>query len=177
MSFSNPPRYSAETAAAYVASLLELLGSQDPIDIMDRTADELQAAVSGRSDDALETPEADGKWSIVEVIQHLADSEIVYGYRMRLIVAEDEPSIPGYDQNAWASNLRYANVPVSTALSDFRALRAINLRWLQGLSDKQLDRWGMHNERGQESVQHIVKLLAAHDLVHLNQIKRILTSN
>ena len=173
MSFSNPPRYSAETAGAYVAALIELLGDRDPMQVMAATPTLLREAVSELSDEALRSPEGENKWSVVQVVQHLADSELVYGYRMRLIVAEDAPGIPGYDQNAWAANLRYKDVAITDALADFTATRTMNLRWLSGLSDSELDRWGIHSERGEESVRHIVKLLAAHDLVHLNQLERI----
>ena len=173
MSLSNPPRYSAETARAYVSALIELLGDRDPMHVMAATPKSLREAVSGLSGEALRSPEADNKWSVLQVVQHLADSELVYGYRMRLIVAEDAPDIPGYDQNAWAANLRYNDVKITDALADFKATRTMNLRWLPGLSESELDRWGMHSERGEESVRHIVKLLAAHDLVHLKQIDRI----
>lgn len=173
MSFSNPPRYSAETAAAYVTALIDLLGDRDPMTVMATTPSAIRDAVQSLSEDTLRTPEAENKWSVLQVVQHLADSELVYGYRMRLIVAEDEPSIPGYDQNAWATNLRYNNVALPDALADLAAMRAMNLRWLHSLSKEELDRWGMHSERGRESVRHIVNLLAAHDLVHLNQIERI----
>lgn len=173
MSFSNPPRYSAETARAYVAALIELLGGRNPMHVMAATPNSLREAVSELSDKAIRSPEAENKWSVVQVVQHLADSELVYGYRMRLIVAEDAPDIPGYDQNAWTENLRYNDVAITDALADFAATRTMNLRWLSGLSESELDRWGMHSERGEESVRHIVKLLAAHDLVHLKQIDRI----
>ncbi len=173
MSFSNPPRYSAENARACVSALIELLGSREPLKVMASTSDALHEATNGFSREFARIPEAEEKWSVVEVIQHLADSEIVYGYRMRLIVAEDKPNIPGYDQNAWAANLRYNDVEMGDALEDFLAMRAMNLRWLRSLSDDELDRWGLHSERGEESVRHIAKLLAAHDLVHLNQIARI----
>ncbi len=173
MSFSNPPRYSAENAAAYVSALLDLLGDRDPIAVMASTPATVAETVRGLSDEVLRTPEAENKWSVLQVVQHLADSELVYGYRMRLIVAEDQPGIPGYDQDAWATNLQYNNLALLNVMADLTAMRTMNLRWLSALSDEELDQWGMHSERGQESVRHILKLLAAHDLVHLNQIARI----
>lgn len=173
MSFSNPPRYSAETATAYVSALLGLLGNRDPMEVMAATPKSLREAVSGLSDDTIRIPEAEDKWSVLQVVQHLADSAMVYGYRMRLIVAEDRPGIPGYDQNAWATNLRYNSTDIEDALTDFTALRTRNLRWLRSLTNEELGRWGLHSERGEESISHVVRLLAAHDLVHLNQIERI----
>ena len=176
MSFSNPHRYAAETAQAYVSALMELLGNRDPTEVMAATPELLREAVRDLSEKNLSTPEAENKWSVLQVVQHLADSELVYGYRIRLIVAEEKPAIPGYDQNKWATNLRYNGAAVSDALADLTAMRVMNLRWVRGLTDDELDRWGMHSERGEESVRHIVRLLAAHDLVHLNQIERIKTA-
>jgi hypothetical protein len=171
--FANPPRYSAETARAYVAALLDALGDRDPIETMARTPAALRDAVAGLSDEALRTPERPGKWSVVEVVQHLADTEVVYGYWMRVTVAQDRPSIPGYDQDAWAKNLRYDAVRVEDALADQEALRTMNLRWLRSLTDEEMERVGIHAERGEESIHQITRLLAAHDLVHLRQIERI----
>ena len=171
--FANPPRYAAETARAYVASLLALLGERDPFEVLAGTPAELRAATAGLSDEAARTPEAPGKWSVQQVVRHLADSEVVYGYRLRLIVAADRPAIPGYDQDAWAERLGYHDGTLSDALADVAALRAMNLRWLRARTPEELDRAGVHSERGEESVLHIARLLAAHDLVHLRQIARV----
>lgn len=171
--FANPPRYSAETADAYVAALLDLLGDRDPYAVLAETPAALRDATGSLDTDALRTPEGPGRWSVHHVVTHLLDSEVVYGYRMRLIVAADRPAIPGYDQEAWAARLRYTDQPLDAVLDAFAALRALHLAWLRALSDDELDRVGLHNERGEESVRHIVRLLAAHDLVHRGQIARI----
>ena len=170
---ANPPRYAPETARAYVAALLDVLGERDPLDTLARTPAVLRDAVEAVPEVARYRPEAPGKWSVVEVAQHLADSELVYGYRMRLTVAEERPAIPGYDQDAWAQNLRYRECLLEDALADLEAMRTMNLRFLRTLTDEALDRIGLHAERGEESVRHLTRLLAAHDLVHLRQIERI----
>jgi hypothetical protein len=171
--FSNPAGAATAGAAAYVRALLELLGDRDPVAVLERLPEDLAAAVAGLDDAALRRPEREGKWSVVEVVQHLADSEIVYGYRARLIVAEDRPAIPGYDQDAWARRLRYRQVALADALEQLGVLRRANLRWLATLGPEERRRAGVHAERGVESVEQIVRLLAAHDLVHLRQIARI----
>ena len=135
--------------------------------------DALERAVAGLSDAQLRRPEKTGKWSIIEVVQHLADSEIVYGYRIRLILAAETPEIVGYDQDAWARRLRYVNTSLPDALAQVRILRSRGLDLLRSLTPEEWDRAGMHTERGRESVRHITRLLAAHDLVHLRQIERI----
>ncbi len=171
--FANPPRYAAETAQAYVAALFEILGGRDPIETMAATPAALREATAGLTDDAARRPEADGKWSVQQVVRHLADSELVYGYRVRLIVAADRPAIPGYDQDAWATLLGYHDGTLAAALDDVTAMREMNIRWLRSRTDEEMARVGIHSERGEESVIHNARLLAGHDLVHLRQIERI----
>lgn len=171
--FANPAHYAPEAAHAYVTALLDLLGDRDPLDTLARTPALLRDSTDGLDDALLTTPEAPDKWSVVEVVQHLADSELVYGYRMRLIVAAERPPIPGYDQDAWAVRLGYRERRLEDALADLEAMRTMNLRFLRARSDAELDRIGLHAERGEESVRHLTRLLAGHDLVHLRQIERI----
>jgi hypothetical protein len=171
--FSNPPRYAAETARAYVAALFELLGDRDVMETLAATPAALRGAVAGLDADAARVPEAAGKWSVQQVIRHLSDSEIVFAYRVRLIVAADRPGIPGYDQDEWANRLGYHEGTVAEAIEDFEAMRWMNLRWLRARTPAELARIGMHSERGEESVEHVAKLMAGHDLTHLRQIERI----
>jgi hypothetical protein len=171
--FSNPAGAAKEAGERYTRALLDLLGDRDPIAVQTALADSVERATTGMSDVQLRQPEKPGKWSVIEVVQHLADSEIVYGYRIRMILASDTPNIEGYDQDAWAKRLRYAQVSLADALAQIRVLRAQTLKLLAGLSPDEWERAGMHSERGRESVRHITKLLAAHDLVHLRQIARI----
>ncbi len=88
-------------------------------------------------------------------------------------VAQPGSAIPDYDQDRWAKQLRYNEAGLEDGLREIEALRSANLAWLERLSDEEMDRAGLHEERGEESVRRIVKLLAAHDLVHRNQIRRI----
>jgi hypothetical protein len=87
-----------------------------------------------------------------QVVKHLADSELVFGLRARMILAEERPALQGYDQDKWA-----------------------NLAVLRRLGPAELERVGMHSERGPESLGHLMKLMAAHDLVHRRQIERVLS--
>jgi hypothetical protein len=171
--FSNPLSYAPEAADAYIRALLNVLGDEDPLDVLPRTPARLRDAVEGMDDDALQRPEAPGKWSVVAVVQHLADSELIFGYRIRLTVAHDRPAIPGYDQDLWATNLGYADARLEDALADFEALRTLNLRFLRALPEAAWERAGLHAERGEESVRKLTRLMAGHDLVHLRQIARI----
>lgn len=176
MSFANPASDAQAAAPTYTRQLLELLGDRDPLKVQEGLLESLERATAGISDTDLRRPEAAGKWSIMEVVQHLADSEIVYGYRCRAILTEDNPHLAGYDQDVWVRRLRYNQVQLEDALAQLAPLRAANLRLLRTLTPEELARTGLHSERGPESVEHITKLLAAHDLIHLRQIERIKTT-
>lgn len=170
---ANPASNASENAEAYEERLLELLGDRDPFEVQSQLVGKIEDLIEGLSDSALREREAPGKWSILEVVHHLADTEVVYRYRMRMSVAQPGSQIPAYDQDQWASGLRYNEAGLESALRELEVFRSANLAWLRGLSDEELNRAGIHEERGPESVRRIVQLLAAHDLVHRNQIRRI----
>ncbi len=172
MSFSNPASQAKEAAANYVKSLLGILGNRDPFAVQEHLLSALEAAIKGLDDADLRKPEKPGKWSIMQVIQHLADTELVSGYRIRMILAHDQPPIQAYDQDFWANELKYNDVNLGEALEQLRTLRKANLRLLRSLTPAQMQRFGMHAERGPESIERILKMIAGHDLVHLNQIER-----
>jgi hypothetical protein len=175
VTFSNPASSAAASAAAYVRALLEVLGERDPLEVLAELDGWLDRRFSGVSETSLRRPEAPGKWSAANVVQHLADSELVLGFRMRLILTEDRPAIQGYDQDRWAGTLCYHDVPLAESRAQLGALRAANLRVLRRLGPVEWARVGVHSERGPESLGHLIKLMGAHDLVHRRQIARVLT--
>jgi DinB family protein len=176
MTFSNPAGSAPEAASTYVRALLDLLGPRDPIEVLGELLPWLDKRSRGVPDSTLRRPEKPGKWSAIEVIQHLADSDLVAGFRIRMVLAEDRPVLQGYDQERWASELCYREVSLSQSLDQLRGLRAANLHLWKHLTSAQLERVGLHSERGPESAGHIIRLMAAHDLVHRRQIDRILAS-
>jgi hypothetical protein len=174
--FSNPASATPADTAAYVAGLLHLLGDDDPVTVLRQTPAALHRFLDTVPAEIAARPEAPGKWSIREVVQHLADSELVGGFRLRMVMAHDRPPLMGYDQDLWASRLRYRDVEVSDALEQFTVLRRANMRIWEHLSPADLVRVGVHGERGEESLEHMRRLYAAHDLLHLQQLERILAS-
>jgi hypothetical protein len=171
--FTNSASRSAEQAKSYTSAVLELLGDRKPLEVLEDTANALRRAIDGLSQNQIAEPEMPGKWSVRHVLQHLADSELVWGYRLRMVLAHDRPAITGYDQDLWAERLRYDEADPEQALHDFAALRRANLRLLRGASREDLKRIGVHAERGEESVEHMIRLYAGHDLLHLQQIDRV----
>lgn len=173
MDVSNRLEDAAEGAPEYARRLLAQLGERDPFAVQAQLLPALRAAVEGLDAEALRTPETEGTWSVLDVVRHLADTELVYRYRMRMNVAQPGSDIAGYDQDRWAEGLRYRDEDLEATLAELEALRSANLAWLAGLTDEERGCFGRHAERGPESVDMIVRLLAAHDLVHLRQIERI----
>jgi hypothetical protein len=176
VTFSNPAGNATAAASGYVQALLDLLGSQDPTAVLGELLPWLEARIRGVPEAVLRRPEKPGKWSTIEVLQHLADSDMVMGYRIRTVLSEDSPPLHGYDQDRWAREFRYREVAVGQAIDQLRGLRAANLALCRNLSPTQLERVGLHSERGPESVAHMLRLMAAHDLVHRRQIERILAA-
>lgn len=172
--FTNPASASAEQAAEYTAAILGLVGSQNPLEVLGRTAPQLDEALRSLTEDEVARPEGAGKWSVVELLQHLADSELVWGYRLRMVLAQDRPALTGYDQDLWAHRLGYRDADAAQAVREFATLRASNLRLLAHASEDDLLRVGIHEERGEESVEHMLRLYAGHDLAHLRQLARII---
>ena len=176
MTFSNPAPNAAASAKSYVRALLDVLGDRQPLDVLPELMPWLDARLRGVPEQALRRPEAPGKWSVTQVVKHLADSELVFGFRSRMILSEDRPALQGFDQDRWASLFRYGEVTCESALAQLGVLRDADLAVLRRLGPAELERVGMHSERGPESLGHLMKLMAAHDLVHRRQIERVLAA-
>lgn len=172
--FTNPAMAAGEAAAQYIAATLDMLGDRDPVDVLGHTADAIEDMIRGVDDEILGRPEAPGKWSTTAVIAHLADSDLVWSNRLRFVLAEDRPSLVGYDQDLWAERLGYVGRVAGEELELFRVVRRANLALVRGMTAADRERVGIHSERGEESVAHMLRLYAGHDLVHLAQARRIL---
>ena len=117
---------------------------------------------------------APGKWSIAEIVAHISDTEIVMGYRMRAIVGAPGTQIVGFDQDAWVRELHYDKRDLRKSSALYSALREANVALLRSLRPDQWKYTGMHNERGEQSIEVIVRMTAGHDINHFMQIERIL---
>jgi hypothetical protein len=162
-----------DSPGEYALGLLDRLGQRDPIAVLEASAAAVRTMFDGLDDAAIRRPEAPGKWSMIEVAHHLADSDMVVGVRIRMIVAQDRPPIVAYDQELWVEKLHYRQAALSDVLAQFAVLRAANVRLARQLTPEELGRVGIHTERGAESVGYLLRLVAGHDLVHLGQLARI----
>ncbi len=161
------------TPSPYIQSLLDALGARDPLAVLAATPEALRQAVAGVSPAALDRPEAPGKWSLRQVVQHLADSELVGGFRFRMILTHDRPPIPAYDQDIWIGRLHQHDTDLDVTLAEFTTIRRGNLRLLSHATPAERARVGVHSERGEESLDFLIRMYAGHDLVHLRQMERV----
>jgi hypothetical protein len=163
-----------ETPRQYIERMLAFVGTREPIEVLRGTAPAVAALIAGRTAGDLRWTTSPERWSATAIIAHLADSEVVASYRLRMILASPGVAIQAFDQNAWASAFRYGDQDPSASLALFRTLREFWLNLLTGIDETWLDRYGVHQERGKETVRHLLRLYAGHDLNHLQQIGRIL---
>jgi len=161
-----------DPAQAYREKMFTLLADRDPFEILNQTADRLREIVEKHSAAVLQSRPFQGKWTANEVIGHLSDSEWVYGYRLRVILCEDKPIILGTRQDAWVASLRHNERDPADLVQMFAALRHFNLAEWKRTARADLARIGQHNQRGPESLDTMLRLLAGHDLSHLGQIAR-----
>lgn len=128
-------------------------------------------ALTGITPAELEAREAPGEWSPRQIVHHLADSEMTSAVRLRLLIAEDSPTMIGYDQEAFVANL-YTDRPIEPSLAAFGAARAATAPILRRLTAEQWQRVGTHTEVGAYSVEDWLQTYAAHAHDHADQILR-----
>ncbi|MBP7570398.1 MAG: DinB family protein [Acidobacteria bacterium] len=145
--FTNSASSSPEEIAGYVKAVLGLVEGRDPIGVLRATPQALRDAVAPLDTRELRVPEPGGKWSINEALQHLADSDLVFGWRIRLILAHDRPVITGYDQDLWAGRLHYSEGNPAEALERFAVLRRSNVGLLERASEDAPAPWSAHRTR------------------------------
>ena len=164
----------SETAQQYTQRILSNAHGQDPVKLQSATTKKLDRLIKGVPAAKLRERPAPDKWSVAEILAHLADVEIVIGWRMRSILGAPGTAVQAYDQNAWVTTGHYDQRDPRKSIELHRVVREANLALLKSLSPDQWKHYGQHAERGQESIEHIVRMIAGHDVNHLRQIERIL---
>ncbi len=162
-----------ETVPQYMQRILGYAEGQQPLKIQAASAKKLERLLKGMPAAKLRKRPMPDKWSVAEIMAHLADSEIVTSFRLRQILGTPGTAIPAYDQDAWARACRYEKRDARKSLETFRTLREANLALLKSLKPEQWKHHGMHSERGAETIERLVTLIAGHDLNHTRQIERI----
>jgi hypothetical protein len=164
-----------ETAQQYIQRILGLVDGQDPIKVQRTTAAKLKKLTHGLTPRELKWKPEPGKWSIAEIVAHLADVEIVASWRMRSVLGANGTAIQPFDQDAWASVFQYSKRDVGQSLEVFLVLRENNLAMLKALPRESWENYGMHAERGKETIAHLARMFAGHDTNHILQVEGIAT--
>ncbi len=162
--------------AEYLARIREYSQNQDPLLSQSKTAAVLSELIAGQSVERLTRLPAKDKWSVAEILAHLAEDEIATAWRYRQMVEHSGIELPGFDQDLWSQLGDYASRPPQESLDLFRLLRAANLQFLRKLSAEQWECFGIHGERGRISVRDLATHMAGHDANHVEQIRRLLLS-
>ncbi|HEX2339350.1 MAG TPA: DinB family protein [Vicinamibacterales bacterium] len=162
-----------ETPQEYTKRILGNIGDRDPWSQLASTPARLRALTGPARAKALAYAPA-GRWSTAQILAHLADTEIVAAWRLRSILAMDGVDLQAFDQNTWASAFKYEQADPAESLALFEVLRSANLRLLKTVDPARHQHHGLHQERGKETIMHLVRLYAGHDLNHLGQIERLL---
>lgn len=166
-----------ETPQQYTQRIRGHIEGKDPLRVQQETAKRLQKLIKPLSKKQLTQPPEPGKWSIAQILAHLADAELVGGWRYRSIAGQNGAPVQAYNQEVWAEIFDYSNSDPKVSLETFRQLRESNLRLLKTLPKNLWENYGMHEERGKESISHLVGMFAGHDLNHLAQIEKIAKSS
>jgi len=165
-----------ETAEQYRGRMYGYVAGQSPVKLQAAAPARLAKLLKGVSPAVARKRPAPDRWSIAEIVAHLSDAELVVGYRIRAILGQPGTPIIGFDQDVWVKALHYEKRDLKKSCEQYRALREANLVLLKSLTAEQWRHSGMHNERGEESVETIVRMMAGHDLNHFSQIERILAA-
>ncbi len=160
--------------AEYLARMREHAKGKDPLDLQRNTPELLTALMTNKSAEQLtRRPRAD-KWSVREILAHLAEDEIATAWRYRQMVEHSGIALAGFDQDMWARTGNYRSRAPKDSLELFRLLRLANLQFLERLTPEQWECHGIHAERGRITVRDLATHMAGHDANHIEQIRNIL---
>jgi uncharacterized damage-inducible protein DinB len=160
----------------YLTRIRELAAAKDPLPAQAQTPSLLADLIANLSGERLTTRPAPDKWSVSEILAHLAEDEIATAWRYRQMIEHSGIPLAGFDQDLWARLGNYPGRDPHDSLALFRLLRNANLEFLRTLSPEQWDRSGIHAERGRITVRDLVTHMAGHDANHVQQIQTILSS-
>jgi DinB superfamily len=163
-----------ETAQQYTQRITAYVEGMQPLAVQAATAKKLERLIEGVSTTDLRKRPAVDKWSVSEILAHLSDAEIVTGFRMRQILGAPGTPIAAYDQDSWVTSGHYEKRDPRKSLEQFGVVREANLALLKSLTPEQWKHYGVHSERGKETIENLVCMNAGHDINHLRQIERIL---
>jgi hypothetical protein len=164
----------SETTDQYVARLYGYVGDQDPIAIIEATPRNLEALIGNLPRSSLDFRPEPGRWSIREQAAHLADAEIIMTARLRWAAAQPGQIVMGFDQDRWAETNKYQSLDIGLSLATFAATRRWTLALLDDLSPAESAGWIEHEERGEQTLTQLIRMMAGHDINHLQQVRHLI---
>lgn len=165
-----------ETSEQYMQRIYGYLAGRDPLKLQAVAPAKLAKLLKKATPAKARKRPAPGKWSIAEIVAHLADTEFAMGWRIRVVLGEPGSTLQPFEQDAWAAAMRYEKRDPKKSLEQYRALREANVALLKSLAPSDWKKSAMHPERGELTVRKIVEMTAGHDLNHFAQIERILNA-
>lgn len=163
-----------ETPEQYAARLSSYVAGKNHLRALQRTPAAIAGLFRGKARAVLTRRPEPGRWSPAEILAHLTEGELVLGYRLRMVVGAPGSTIQAYDQDVWQKQAGYLLTDPVATLRYFTALRMMNLAYVRSLNQEQRERFGIHSERGRESVMRMVELYAGHDENHVRQLRALL---
>ena len=160
--------------AEYLARMRDYAQGKDPISLQGQTPTILAELIADAADEQLTKRPSPHKWSIGEILAHLAEDEIATAWRYRQMVEHSGIELAGFDQDMWAHLGDYVSRVPQESLMLFRLLRSANLQFLRQLATEQWECFGIHSERGRITVRELAIHMAGHDANHIEQIRRLL---
>ncbi len=163
-----------ETSEQYTKRIRGYMAGKKPMEVLNATPRQIARLLKRIPKKKLARRPAPNTWSVTEILAHLADTEIVQSFRLRMILGSNKTPIQGFDQNVWARFSDYSTHDPGLSFEAYRINRERNLRLLRSLPDSMWSRYGIHSERGKETVARVAEMMAGHDINHRNQIRRLL---
>ena len=163
-----------ETTGQYVERITGYVRGKNHLTVLQATPKKLAALARGKRNSTLARRPRPDKWSVAEIVAHLAESEIVFAYRLRMVLSKDGAPIQSLDEKKWQQNAHALVKDPQLAMEMFSVVREANIVLLRSLSRAQWEMHGTHSERGREAIARIVELYAGHDANHLMQVRSIL---
>jgi len=168
-----PLRSIAGVTNSYSRRILSHVVDRDSVKILETTARRLKVLTRGLGERQSRLSPVSGKWSIHQIVCHLADVEVVFGFRLRMVIAQSGTTLQAMDEKLWAGNLGHEKDRLRDKIEVFEGMRRDHVRMLRRLPRAAWKRFGMHQERGKETIERMVHMYAGHDLNHLEQVRSI----
>ena len=163
--------------AALARPYVHLLEGREPVAVLRETPGRLADLLKTLTPEQIERKPAPHKWSIREILCHLADCEVAWAWRLRLIYATDHPTLQPFDQDAWSRAYAGVGYTTTAARTTWTALRQWNLDLIEGLSEDDKRRSATHPELGEVTLAMVIEIVAGHDLHHLASLQKLIESS